>query len=253
MVYLDRSRDRWEEQHLKPTTKVNTRTAAPTYTHRVSGTQPGQESPPQPPPLGPAEPADERPDPLPRQPRGAAPLFGVPPLLRPALRRYGRRRPPPRRLGDPHPPPAATGGQIPPRPHCPLPAVPRARAGCGRRSPRSTPVTFRERPPGPRRRFGAPPVCPHTPGWGRQAHTAGRGRRDGSRTPTPVPGRRRAAGAEPPEAPARTPPSPTPESSPGAGQAGSLRSLRPRPQQRRRPHPGPARAPPAHLPRRRNS
>lgn len=25
MVYLDRSRDQWEEQHLKPTTKVNTR------------------------------------------------------------------------------------------------------------------------------------------------------------------------------------------------------------------------------------
>lgn len=198
-------------------------TAAPTYAHRVSGTRPEQESPPQPPP-GPAGPAPRPPSP-PAPGRGpfvrgaAAPR---PPQVRAAPAGAPQPReaaPAPRRNRRPDPAAAP-----PPPPRCS-----RARAGCGRRSPRSTPVTFRERPPGPGRRFGAPPARPHTPGWGRQAHTASRGRRGGSRIPTLIPGQRREAGTEPPEAPARTAASPTPESSPDAGGAGSFVSPGPSP------------------------
>lgn len=169
------------------------------------------------------------------------------------LRRYGRRPPPPHNPGDPHPPPTATGGRNPPRLHRPLHAVPRAREGCGRRSPRSTPVTFREWPPGPPAGGSArrPPVPTPRGGAGRRTPPAGGGGAAAApRQQSPGGAKRRARSRRKP-LPARQL-LPTPESYPDAGGAGSLRSSRPQsrqPRWRRRP-PGPARAPPAHLRRR---
>ncbi|XP_072780356.1 mediator of RNA polymerase II transcription subunit 1 [Taeniopygia guttata] len=162
--------------------------------------------------------------------------------------RYGRRPPPPAAPGsrtrprrNRRPEPSAAP---PPPARCS-----RARAGRERRSPRSPPVTFRERSPGPRQEArGAARPSPHA-----AVGPAGVHRRPGTARRQPHPdtnsravqsGGRGAAGSPRPH---RTAASPAPESSRGAGGAGSLGSPRPQPWRLRPGAARPGRAPPSHL------